>query len=382
MYPVDLPSVDDTELTLASENYLTSLKATPSSNEWFGSVLMTKKIAITPANISQLQLFEDDHPACTVLALHPPHDQTQVLALYLHKKWWELDDVLQTSSKSRSGLQPVQSIMERLIVFLLSQVVERPQSHGEVSFFLHPRRENCKVLWKDGQAVGFYSVKHKGGLCDSWSSRCYLLPVLDTVLVRRSCRRRGFGLQILHDFCSSFSSEDFLGVSSPLSSSMVAVIRKFLQKHEEHRERLYEVEAPGGWTQRRNIWLNIQLGHYTSEQTGGAVLTPVSTRNSNAPLVRASAQFCDVNQEGSSQSSEISGTGCCSAAHADVPDFKTPSRPQHVEESLKWKDASSRKPNIKSSEEMQKWFKRARRTSMPEEHPCQKNIHQQVKTQT
>ncbi|XP_023200600.1 protein FAM169B-like isoform X1 [Xiphophorus maculatus] len=276
MYPVDLPAVDDTELTSASENYLASLNATNSCNEWFRSLLTPKEIAVTPANIRQLQLFEDEHPACTVLALHPPHDQTQVLALYLHKKWWPLDDVLQTSSESRSGLQPVQSIMERLIVFLLSQVVEGPGSHGEVSFSLHPPTETCKVLWKDGQAVGFYTIKHKGRLCDSWSSRCYLLPVLDTVLVRRRCRRRGFGLQILHDFCSSFSSEEFLGVSSPLSSGMVAVIRKFLQQHEEHRARLYEVEASGGWTQRRNIWLNIQLGRYASEQTSPAVLTPVS----------------------------------------------------------------------------------------------------------
>lgn len=47
------------------------------------------------------------------------------------------------------------------------------------------------------------------------------------------------------------------------------VIRKFLQQHEEHRARLYEVEAPGGWTQRRNIWLNIQLGRYASEQVNG-----------------------------------------------------------------------------------------------------------------
>uniref|UniRef100_A0A087XIF1 Family with sequence similarity 169 member B n=1 Tax=Poecilia formosa TaxID=48698 RepID=A0A087XIF1_POEFO len=260
MYPVDLPAVDDTELTSASENYLASLNATHSCNEWFRSLLTSKEVdAVTPANIRQLQLFEDEHPACTVLALHPPHDQTQVLALYLHKKWWPLDDVLQTSSESRSGLQPVQSIMERLIVFLLSQVVEKPRPHGEVSFSLHPPTETCKVLWKDGQAVGFYTIKHKGSLCDSWSSRCYLLPVLDTVLVRRRCRRRGFGLQILHDFCSSFSSEEFLGVSFPLSSGMVAVIRKFLQQHEEHRARLYEVEAPGGWSQRRNIWLNIQL---------------------------------------------------------------------------------------------------------------------------
>ncbi|XP_042370827.1 protein FAM169B-like, partial [Plectropomus leopardus] len=115
----------------------------------------------------------------------------------------------------------VQSITERVIVFLLSRVVER-SSQEEVAFSLHARTESCKLLWRDGQAVGFYTIKHKGSLCDSWSGSCYLLPVLDTVLVRRSCRRRGFGLQMLEDFCSSFSTEKFLGVSSPLSPSMAA----------------------------------------------------------------------------------------------------------------------------------------------------------------
>ncbi|XP_054886042.1 protein FAM169B [Poeciliopsis prolifica] len=366
MYPVDLPAVDDTELTSASENYLASLNAAQSCNEWFRSLLTSKEIAVTPANIRQLQLFEDEHPACTVLALHPPHDQTQVLALYLHKKWWPLDDVLQTSSESRRGLQPVQSVMERLIVFLLSQVVERPRSHGEVRFSLHPPTETCKVLWEDGQAVGFYTIKHKGRLCDSWSSRCYLLPVLDTVLVRRRCRRRGFGLQILHDFCSSFSSEEFLGVSSPLSSDMVAVIRKFLLQHEEHQARLYEVEAPGEWTQRRNIWLNIQLGRYASEQPRPAVLTPPSPCNSSAPLMPTSAQLCDVNQEDRSPSSERSGKGCCSSERTDILGIKAPSRPQRLKESLKWKEAPLRKPRRESPKEMPKRPKRARRTSINE----------------
>lgn len=48
--------------------------------------------------------------------------------------------------------------MERVIVFLLSQIMERPSL-----FSLHPPKESCKVLWKDNQAVGFYTVKHKGG---------------------------------------------------------------------------------------------------------------------------------------------------------------------------------------------------------------------------
>lgn len=55
----------------------------------------------------------------------------------------------------------VQSIVERVILFLLSQVVER-SAQEKVQFSLHPRTESCKLLWRDGQAVGFYTVKHKG----------------------------------------------------------------------------------------------------------------------------------------------------------------------------------------------------------------------------
>ncbi|XP_039664845.1 protein FAM169B isoform X2 [Perca fluviatilis] len=259
MYPVDLPDVDDTGLTSASEQYLSSLESRTWNNEWF-QLSQTSKVAITADNARRVQLFEDDQPDCALLALYSPDDPTQVVALYLHEKWWCVEDVLRTSSKSRSGL--ITSLMERVIVFLLSQVVER-SSQEKALFSLHPRTESCKLLWRDSQAVGFYTVKHKGSLCDSWSSRCYLLPALDTVLVRRSWRRRGFGLLMLEDYCSSFYTETCLGVSSPLSPSMAAVCRSFLQQHEEHLEQLYEVEAPGNWTQRRNIWLSIQLGRYS-----------------------------------------------------------------------------------------------------------------------
>ncbi|KAF7225124.1 protein FAM169B [Nothobranchius furzeri] len=354
MYPVDLPPVEDTELTSASELYLTSLNATPCV-DWFQSSQQLQ-VAITTASVSQLQLFEDDHPACAVLALHPPDDQTQVVALYLHEKWWRLDDVLRTSIGSRSGFIPVQSVVERVIVFLLSRVVERPPSPGEASFSLHPRTESCKLLWRDKQAVGFYTIKHKGSLCDSWSSCCYLLPVLDTLLVRRSCRRRGFGLQILEDFCSMFSSEEFLGVSSPLSPSMAAVVRRFLLQHQEHRERLYEVEAPGGWTQRQNIWLNIQLGRYSFHQEGEDLTSPV-TCNTNAPQT----ERWDANQGEHSLIGTSCGTGCFSAARAEDLDLNPP-RPTVMKGTVKSKSVLSEKHSEESSEEMQKSCKRAKRT--------------------
>ncbi|KAM7003467.1 protein FAM169B [Tautogolabrus adspersus] len=393
MYPVDLPAVEDTDLTSASEQFISSLESGMRNNEWFQSSEKTK-VAITAKNVRRLHLFEVDPPHCTLLALHRPNDPTQVVALYLHEKWWCVDDVLHTSSKSRRGLilvnvrpccPQVESIMERVIVFLLSQVVER-SSQEEVLFSLHPRTESCKLLWRDGQAVGFYTVKHKGSLCDSWSGCCYLLPVLDTILVRRSFRRRGFGLQMLEDFCSMFPSDKFLGASSPLSSSMVAVCRRFLQQYEEHQEHLYEVEAPGGWAQRRNIWLNIQLGRYspskngkrrTTQRTGGDDSTQ-KTHNCGTDLTSMCALIvnssleqqsgpCDQSQGGASPSSKTSGTGCNPAAYAEDLDSGAPTTPTR---SLNIKQALTSKPSLSTDshreepegEETQRGAKRVRRT--------------------
>lgn len=62
-------------------------------------------------------------------------------------------------------LSQVQSTVERVIVFLLSQVVER-SSEEEALFSLHPCTESCKLLWRDSWVVGFYSFKPKGRMED------------------------------------------------------------------------------------------------------------------------------------------------------------------------------------------------------------------------
>ncbi|XP_032378324.1 protein FAM169B isoform X2 [Etheostoma spectabile] len=318
------------------------------------AVFLCAQVAITADSVRRVQLFEHNQPDWSLLALYSPDDPTQVVALYLHEKWWCVEDVLRTSSKSRSGLITVQSITERVIVFLLSQVVER-SSQEKVLFSLHPPTESCKLLWRDSQAVGFYTVKHKGSLCEAWSSRCYLLPALDTVLVRRSWRRRGLGLQMLEDYCSSFYTETCLGISSPLSPSMAAVCRSFLQQHKEHLEQLYEVEAPGDWTQRRNIWLGIQLGRYSlgdgeensptsgemqknegddsSQKTSSRSVDPTSASTCNVSIPLVIDSPCDPSRGRSSPSREISGTGC-PAAHADGLHPGSPSRPPQAGPSL------------------------------------------------
>ncbi|KAK7892025.1 hypothetical protein WMY93_023988 [Mugilogobius chulae] len=255
MYPVDQPSMDS-ELTSASINYLSSLESEPDHSDWF--YLPTKsKVAITADNIKPMQLF-NDKPGCILLTLHLPDEPLQAVALYLCGGWWHVNDVCEHPA----NLETVKSCIERVLVLVLSQLVDR--SLGEEQLFLnHHPTENCKLLWIDGEAVGFYSFKLKGSLCEKCISRCYELPVLDTIYVRGQCRRRGFGLLMLQDFCQMFPNEEVLGISTPLSTSMVSVCKKFLMQHKESRDVLYEVEAPGSWIQRRNIWLNIQLGCYS-----------------------------------------------------------------------------------------------------------------------
>lgn len=64
---------------------------------------------------------------------------------------------------------------------------------------------------------------------------------------------------MLEDCCRRFATYDILGISCPLSTAMYRVCQTFLWSHPEEQDRLWEVEAPGDWSQRENIWLKIQL---------------------------------------------------------------------------------------------------------------------------
>uniref|UniRef100_A0A672I1E7 Family with sequence similarity 169 member B n=1 Tax=Salarias fasciatus TaxID=181472 RepID=A0A672I1E7_SALFA len=272
-----------------------------------------QEVPVTRGNVFWLQVFEDGPPSSrSVLALRSPDDPDQgsgrpgssetrqggtspsvscpaVLALFLQDSWWSLEDVLRTASPSRTGLVPVASLAERLLVFLLSRVVERLPGEQQL-FLLHPRAESCKLLWEGGAAVGFYTFKARGARVDGWSGRCYALPVLDSLQVRRSCRGRGLGLRLLEDFCSTFQEEELLGISSPLSEGLVAVLRKLLGRRRDLRDRLYEVEAPEvlGGGARRNIWLGIQLGRFSPGSAADGGGTPAGVQRN--PVLGSSQQ--------------------------------------------------------------------------------------------
>ncbi|XP_048114010.1 protein FAM169B [Alosa alosa] len=272
-YPVDCPEEDCVDLSEEKMAYLDNgLRKTFTLSHGV-------KVDVCHDNIASLSLFSDDL-AHSVFALHLPGDATQVVAVYLHKKWWSVQDVMKTSCKSRCGLVVVNSIVERVILFVMSQIIfgilERTLDE-EIYFSPHALEEFGKIFWLDGEAVGFYTIKKKGTLCSRCSGQSYLLPVLDTLFVRTLWRRKGLALQMLEDFCSSFPQEEVLGVSYPISARMYEVCQKFLEINEEERDRLYEVESPGDWGQRRNVWLGLQVRRLPKNRQSPQTITTDKT---------------------------------------------------------------------------------------------------------
>ncbi|KAH0620068.1 hypothetical protein JD844_014627 [Phrynosoma platyrhinos] len=178
-----------------------------------------------------LPLYREDSKS-KILVLTDPQDKNAVLALYLQSSWWAIEDVVKTTDPFREGLIQVQTFAERIVLFVLNFIIfgmlERSLAH-DVLFVPHSKKERAKIFWTRGEAVAFYTIKAKGSLCDGLTSQCYLLPVLDTMFVRKKFRRCGL------------------------------VCQKFLEIHPEEQSRLWEVEAPGDWSQRVGIWLKIQL---------------------------------------------------------------------------------------------------------------------------
>ncbi|XP_054550732.1 protein FAM169B [Talpa occidentalis] len=247
-YPVDILEDDPEGLQEAALAYHATLRKAVGSPVELFSLPTGEQVKLEASSVCFCSVHRDE-PRHKVLVLVSPRDTKTVVAVYIKASWWATEDVLRTSDPARQGLI----------------------------------KEQAKILWRDGAAVGFYTTKMRGSLCGDGTGACYLLPVFDTVFVRRSHRRQGLGLAMLQDFCQTFQEEEALGVSCPISPAMFQVCRKFLLAHPEEQGRLWEVEPPGAWGQRANIWLKIQLHlsrHPDCEPEGtdahlGPVIPPV-----------------------------------------------------------------------------------------------------------
>ncbi|XP_076791862.1 protein FAM169B isoform X4 [Arvicanthis niloticus] len=223
-YPVDILEDDQEDCQAAAQAYYELLREGAQTSTEVISLSTGEQVRLETSSLRFCMMYCDE-PQHKILVLVNPQDTKTVVAVYLRESWWSIEDILRTSDPTRDGLM----------------------------------KEQAKILWKDGAAVGFYSIKMKGSLCGDGTSACYLLPVFDTVFVRRKNRCQGLGTAMLRDFCDTFQGDEALGISCPISPAMYKVLREFLLTCPGERGRLWEVEPPGAWGQRVNIWLKVYL---------------------------------------------------------------------------------------------------------------------------
>ncbi|XP_069889129.1 soluble lamin-associated protein of 75 kDa-like [Dipodomys merriami] len=249
-FPVDLlNNCSHEELESSAEDYMSDLRCgDPENPEYFSFLNLT--IPISLSSVGFVPLYGGDQTQ-KILALFAPEDSLTAVALYLADQWWAIDDIVKTSVPSREGLKQVSTLGERVVLYVLNRIIYRKQEmeRNEIPFLCHSSTDYAKILWKKGEAIGFYSVKPTGSLCTSYLTQSYQLPVLDTMFVRKKHRGKDCGLLMLEDFVDSFT-DDALGLRYPLSSLMYTASKQYVEKYPGDHELLWEVEGVGHWYQR------------------------------------------------------------------------------------------------------------------------------------
>ncbi|XP_068616850.1 soluble lamin-associated protein of 75 kDa-like [Brachionichthys hirsutus] len=279
-FPVDLlADVSQAELQRLAHIYMNDLLyKNPDSPERL-ALPGSPEVSINITSVGFLPLYgsSDEH---RILALFSPSDPLTAVALYLLDQWWTVEDILRTADPARDGALEVETTGERIVLYILNRVIYRTKemSSDELPFLCHGENDHAKILWNDGEAVGFYSVKPSGSLCSASSDRRYQLPVMDSVFVRTCHRGKGFGVWMLEDFVLTYK-DYYLGLKYPLSKSMYKVCDKYLRQYPGDADLLWEVESVGGPKQRTSISRKLQAMNLKSKSltfTGDSVITEVT----------------------------------------------------------------------------------------------------------
>ncbi|KAL2294479.1 hypothetical protein Nmel_008211 [Mimus melanotis] len=262
-FPVDiLNSYSHEDLENSAEVYLFQLRwGNPNFPEFF-SLPDRRKVPISLTSVGFVPLYGEEEQTHKVLALFAPWDSLTAVALYLADQWWSIDDIVRTSVPARQGLHQVKSVGERVVLYVLNRIIYRTQEmeRNEVPFLCHGSSHYAKIMWKKGEAIGFYSVKPTGSVCSYPLHQKYKLPVLDTMFVRKKHRGKDSGLIMLEDFVDSFTEEP-LGLRYPLSSFLYTVCsacKQYLEKYPGDINLLWQVEGGGDWFQRKSIMSIVQ----------------------------------------------------------------------------------------------------------------------------
>ncbi|XP_014741831.1 PREDICTED: soluble lamin-associated protein of 75 kDa isoform X2 [Sturnus vulgaris] len=258
-FPVDiLSSYSHEDLENSAEVYLFQLRwRNPNFPEFF-SLPDHRKVPISLTSVGFVPLYGEEQTH-KVLALFAPWDSLTAVALYLADQWWSIDDIVKTSVPARQGLHQVKSVGERVVLYVLNRIIYRTQEmeRNEIPFLCHGSSHYAKIMWKKGEAIGFYSVKPTGSVCSYPLYQKYKLPVLDTMFVRKKHRGKDSGLIMLEDFVDSFTEEP-LGLRYPLSSFLYTACKQYLEKYPGDKNLLWQVEGGGDWFQRKSIMSIVQ----------------------------------------------------------------------------------------------------------------------------
>ncbi|MCI4392592.1 hypothetical protein PGIGA_G00147680 [Pangasianodon gigas] len=279
-FPVDiLATVDPESLEQSAKDYMSKLLYRNSEIHEYLSIPGSKKIEIGLCNVSFVPLYGVDIKQ-KVLALFSPEDPFKAVGLYLLDQWWSAEDILKTADSSRTGLIKVRTPGERIVLYVLNRIIYRTKEMAgdDVPFLCHGEGEIAKIFWKNGEAIGFYSVQPEGRLCNSFLTQRYQLPVMDTIFIRKCHRGNGHGLQMLKDFTDSFK-KDFMGLKYPLSPAMYKVCKKYLSLYPDDTELLWEIEGVGSPFQRTQIARKLQAMDLKGVQD-----TPVTARGRSSNL--------------------------------------------------------------------------------------------------
>ncbi|XP_056889116.1 uncharacterized protein LOC130525884 [Takifugu flavidus] len=260
-FPVDLlADFSKAQLeNLAQEYYMNTLLYSQHDSSEYLTLPDTTQVTISVSSTGFVPFYGQNEKN-KILVLFSPSDLKSAIALYLLDRWWTVEDILKTADPARRGVLPVDTVGERIVLYILNRIIYRGKEMiaEELPFLCHGENDHAKILWEDGEAVGFYSVKPTGSMYKRFSTQTYQLPVMDSIFVRKCHRGKGSGLLMLKDFVLSFS-EVSLGLKYPLSNSMYRVCEKYLCEYPEHADLLWEVESIGGPYQRTNIASKIQV---------------------------------------------------------------------------------------------------------------------------
>ncbi|XP_038025763.1 soluble lamin-associated protein of 75 kDa isoform X4 [Anas platyrhynchos] len=297
-FPVDmLNTYSHEELERSAVRYLSDLRYGDPHCPEFLALPDHSKIPISLSTVGFVPLYGEEQTH-KVLALFAPEDSLTAVALYLADCWWSIDDILRTSVPSREGLQQVKSVGERVVLYVLNRIIYRKKEmeRNEVPFLCHGSNDYAKILWRKGEAIGFYSVKPKGSVSRSFASMCYQLPVLDTAFVRKKHRGKDLGLMMLEDYVDSFT-EDALGLRYPLSTFMCTACKQYFEKYPGDHDLLYEAEGVGLWFQRTSIATVLKREELRTKEASAKERVSVQTEDqiaSNAADSEASEQMTEL----------------------------------------------------------------------------------------